>query len=336
MDGFERITGREHDGLVEKCQENGWLKVGGFDWQDDPFLEEYPYEFSRTESVDRLREALGSGNWAIRQGFCYRDLAFIQQVNGGDEWWTLKRDGDAWTGFESWSFGAIAQEPERFERAMRDMCEATPEQCRSGEWAHLHEKAPEPLAQRAASAREASRAHAGRKPAPQWRARGPSGPNRDDRGAKAPLFISTGREARMASDYGDEAGGKLLDWMRGSARRPAPRQWSAARGSSPSASRESAGPSPAGAPRPRGRRRADLREAQPRGALGASRVRDDPRRSSPTSCAPRRSSTTSSPAGAATGCSSRWRTPPRSTRPSDSSSKRRERPPSAQGRGSPR
>ena len=44
MDGFERITGREHDGLVEKCQENGWLKVGGFDWQDDPFLEEYPYE----------------------------------------------------------------------------------------------------------------------------------------------------------------------------------------------------------------------------------------------------------------------------------------------------
>ena len=127
MDGFERICGREHEELVEKCQENGWLKVGGFDWQDDPFLEEYPYEFSRTDSVDRLREALGSGNWAIRQGFCYRDLAFIQQVNGGDEWWTLKRDGDSWTGFESWSFGAIAQEPERFERAMRDMCEATPE-----------------------------------------------------------------------------------------------------------------------------------------------------------------------------------------------------------------
>ena len=63
MDGFERITGREHEELVEKCQENGWLKVGGFDWQDDPFLEEYPYEFSRTDSVDRLREALGSGNW---------------------------------------------------------------------------------------------------------------------------------------------------------------------------------------------------------------------------------------------------------------------------------
>lgn len=213
MDGFERITGREHEGLVEKCQENGWLKVGGFDWQDDPFLEEYPYEFSRTESVDRLREALGSGNWAIRQGFCYRDLAFIQQVNGGDEWWTLKRDGDAWTGFESWSFGAIAQEPERFERAMLDMCEATPEQCRSGEWAHLREKAPEPLAQRAASAREASRAHAGQ----EARAHGARKVRRGrigTTGARMRPFSSRleGRRG-MASDYGDEAGGKLLDWM---------------------------------------------------------------------------------------------------------------------------
>lgn len=212
MNGFERICGREHEELVEKCQENGWLKVGGFDWQDDPFLEEYPYEFSRTDSVDRLREALGSGNWAIRQGFCYRDLAFIQQVNGGDEWWTLKRDGDAWTGFESWSFGAIAQEPERFERAMRDMCEATPEQCRSGEWAHLHEKAPEPLAQRAASAREPRARRAG-SPRPNGAREGRRG-RIGTTGARMRPFSSRleGRRG-MASDYGDEAGGKLLDWM---------------------------------------------------------------------------------------------------------------------------
>ena len=134
MDGFERITGREHEELVEKCQENGWLKVGGFDWQDDPFLEEYPYEFSRTDSVDRLREALGSGNWAIRQGFCYRDLAFIQQVNGGDEWWTLKRTDSGWLAFESWSFGRIVQEPERFSHAIECMHRATPEQCKRLEY----------------------------------------------------------------------------------------------------------------------------------------------------------------------------------------------------------
>ena len=133
MDGFERITGREHDGLVEKCQENGWLKVGGFDWQDDPFLEEYPYEFSRTDSVDRLREALGSGNWAIRQGFCYRDLAFIQQVNGGDEWWTLKQDGKTWVPFESLSFKRIAGDISELTRYVAGMRLATVDECK-----HLH------------------------------------------------------------------------------------------------------------------------------------------------------------------------------------------------------
>ena len=29
--------------LADKCQENGWLRRGGYPWQDDPYLEEYPY-----------------------------------------------------------------------------------------------------------------------------------------------------------------------------------------------------------------------------------------------------------------------------------------------------
>ena len=182
MDGFERITGREHEGLVEKCQENGWLKVGGFDWQDDPFLEEYPYEFSRTESLDRLREALGSGNWAIRQGFCYRGLAFIQQVNGGDEWWTLKRDGEEWVAFESTSFAYVIEAKGRaaFETLVRSMQLATPAQCKaldyydkdaSAKWAaERNPRTPElerPLAQRASDAREAASARNGRSHVPR-------------------------------------------------------------------------------------------------------------------------------------------------------------------------
>ena len=39
MEGFAPITGEEHELLVAKCQENGWLKRGGYDWQDDPFME---------------------------------------------------------------------------------------------------------------------------------------------------------------------------------------------------------------------------------------------------------------------------------------------------------
>ena len=30
--------------LTDKCQENGWLRRGGYPWQDDPYLEDYPYD----------------------------------------------------------------------------------------------------------------------------------------------------------------------------------------------------------------------------------------------------------------------------------------------------
>ena len=72
--------------LADKCQENGWLRRGGYPWQDDPYLEEYPYEFAKAGSVEELRGFFAHGNWALRQGIVYEDLAFVQQVDGGDEW----------------------------------------------------------------------------------------------------------------------------------------------------------------------------------------------------------------------------------------------------------
>ena len=60
------VDGGLHEALVAKCQENGWLKRGGYDWQDDPWLEEYPYEFVEAEDVSALRGFFGHGNWAIR------------------------------------------------------------------------------------------------------------------------------------------------------------------------------------------------------------------------------------------------------------------------------
>ena len=71
--------------LADKCQENGWLRRGGYPWQDDPYLEEYPYEFAKAGSVEELRGFFAHGNWALRQGIVYEDLAFVQQVDGGDE-----------------------------------------------------------------------------------------------------------------------------------------------------------------------------------------------------------------------------------------------------------
>ncbi|PNV67160.1 peptide ABC transporter substrate-binding protein [Enteroscipio rubneri] len=157
MEGFAPITGEEHELLVAKCQENGWLKRGGYDWQDDPFMEEYPYEFSKAESIEGLRNAFARGNWAIRQGFVYEDLAFIQQVNGGDEWWTCKRFDGEWIDFESWSFGRISLDPAEFEDAMLHMRHATKEECTS--LRYMDSKIPErpqSLADRAQGAIQAS------------------------------------------------------------------------------------------------------------------------------------------------------------------------------------
>lgn len=128
------VDGSTMDSLVAKCQENGWLKRGGYAWQDDPYLEEYPYDFVQAESVEDLREFFVQGNWALRQGIVYKDLAFVQQLDGGDEWWTLKRTDSGWLDFESWSFGRIVQEPERFAHAIECMHRATPEQCKRLEY----------------------------------------------------------------------------------------------------------------------------------------------------------------------------------------------------------
>ena len=133
------ISDEVRDALVAKCQENGWLKIGGYDWQDDPYLEDYPYSFSLVEDIEDLRSAFASGNWAIRQGFVYEDLAFIQQVNVGDEWWTLKLAGDGtspedWVDFESWTFRPSANYSKGakaavFTNYIRSMQMATPRQC---------------------------------------------------------------------------------------------------------------------------------------------------------------------------------------------------------------
>ena len=159
IDGFRRIEPDEHEALVSKCQHNGWLMYGGYDWQDDPYLEEYPYEFARTDDVEALRSALGHGNWAIRQGFLYEDLAFIQQVNGGDEWWTLKLADGKWHDFESWSFQRIAKDPAEFADAISHMHHATLEECLRLEYmrSEIPGKA-ERLADRADAARSSSAA----------------------------------------------------------------------------------------------------------------------------------------------------------------------------------
>lgn len=59
------------------------------------WLEEYSCGRSHAPSIKDFADFFSSGNWAIRQGVLFGDLAFIQQVNDSDEWWTPKRRSKA-------------------------------------------------------------------------------------------------------------------------------------------------------------------------------------------------------------------------------------------------
>lgn len=126
---FRPVDTQTEETLIEKCQQNGWLMRGGYDWQDDPYLEEYPYEFCAADDLDELRDFFAHGNWAIRQGVAYKDLAFVQQVNGGDEWWTLKQVDDGWMSFENITFGGMVKDPESFNHMICSMVASSPQIC---------------------------------------------------------------------------------------------------------------------------------------------------------------------------------------------------------------
>lgn len=82
--------------IEAKCQENDWLR--NRDAEDGVFTEyptyDYSYSCYECKSLIELKNAFLHGNWAIRQCFTYKDLAFINQVNAGDEWWALKKQAD--------------------------------------------------------------------------------------------------------------------------------------------------------------------------------------------------------------------------------------------------
>jgi len=118
--------------LEAKCQENAWLKNRD---AEQGIYAEYPtYDYSYTayvcESMDELKHCFRFGNWSIRQGFIYKNLAFINQVNAGDEWWTLKKfDDGRLLAFESVTFGGFDEVGE-FEDFINRLLKATYKQCR--------------------------------------------------------------------------------------------------------------------------------------------------------------------------------------------------------------
>ena len=88
--------------LVTACNSNHWLS----NTEEYP-LEDYPFSFKQISSASDLKDYFEGGNMGIRCGVLYEDLAFVQQVNGGDEWLTFKKEDGIYKDFESVSFELI-------------------------------------------------------------------------------------------------------------------------------------------------------------------------------------------------------------------------------------
>lgn len=111
------------DKLIEEWlrigRDNVWIKRAN----DPPFTRD---SFYRCETKRELKEKLEHGNWAVGVAFYFRDLCFINQDDGGDEWLTI-RYGIA---FESISWSLVIERGGFF-RVLLRLLEATPDQCRN-------------------------------------------------------------------------------------------------------------------------------------------------------------------------------------------------------------
>lgn len=117
--------------LTLKCQENLWLKIGGVDFEDGPCMEsDYPYYLERYDDPEMLKRFFLHGNWSIRSAVMYKNLIFVNQVNGGDEWWTLKVTDNQLVAFESLSCRRIIKAG-NFDDLIQRMTTATVESCES-------------------------------------------------------------------------------------------------------------------------------------------------------------------------------------------------------------
>jgi hypothetical protein len=118
--------------LVTKCQENPWLKIGGADFEPEGFCcdHDYPYYLERYDDREMLKKFFEHGNWGIRAAVMHGDLIFVNQVNGGDEWWTLKVVGDDMVAFESLSAARMIENGS-FDDCLDRMLKASLEKCKA-------------------------------------------------------------------------------------------------------------------------------------------------------------------------------------------------------------
>ncbi|HKX24265.1 MAG TPA: DUF3846 domain-containing protein [Candidatus Saccharimonadales bacterium] len=124
-----QVVAERHDELnklIEKWlrigQENPWIRTA----YDPPFTWE---SFAECYTLAELQERIVQASWSLGTAFYYRDLCFINQIDGGDEWLTIRYD----IAFESITFAPFIERGE-FASLVQRLLTASKEQCQQLEY----------------------------------------------------------------------------------------------------------------------------------------------------------------------------------------------------------
>lgn len=111
---------------------NGWasgryaIQDGNYIVKEDRLNKNSIAVFS---DIKELKHFFRMGNWCLGQAVMYGDLCFIQQVNAGDEWLTLKYfSKEGVLAFESVSFNHFGES--KFEDFIQRIEKASYQQCK--------------------------------------------------------------------------------------------------------------------------------------------------------------------------------------------------------------
>ena len=125
--------------FAERCyklgMKNGWCS-GRYAREDGDYIVEEDRlnrnSFSVIDDVDTLKAFFRCGNWCLGSAVIYKKLCFIQQVDGGDEWLTIKDFEGGAIAFESISFKHILKGQDgnkEFDEYLARLLEASKEAC---------------------------------------------------------------------------------------------------------------------------------------------------------------------------------------------------------------
>ncbi len=129
--GLRALGEEEKLPLVLSCLKNRWL-ARGISPDRRNATPTQDFSLLNSDSLDALLEYFRSGPHALRDGVVFERLAFVQQVDMGDEWLVLKREFDEetgepfWVPFESYTLANVIKSKARFECAVSALLDADP------------------------------------------------------------------------------------------------------------------------------------------------------------------------------------------------------------------